>query len=92
MVIGPKSKEYDSIGGHPVATTRSRSPHFASAAEPSGWMMWVESMSLGNFALSTTSTRYPLRAKHIAAGDPAQRAPITITSYGFISLVLHVVP
>ena len=44
-------------------------------------MMCVDIVSLGNVALSTSSTRYPLRASSIAVGDPAQRAPTTIASY-----------
>jgi hypothetical protein len=37
-------------------------------------------VSLGNRALSSSSTRWPWRASSIAVGDPAQRAPITIAS------------
>jgi hypothetical protein len=37
-------------------------------------------VSLGNDARSTASTRYPLRASNIAVGEPAQRAPMTMTS------------
>src|SRR5207248_9136069 len=44
-------------------------------------MTWVDIVSLGNVALSTSNTVYPLRASNIAVGDPAQRAPTTITSY-----------
>jgi hypothetical protein len=68
------------MGGHPVAMSRSSNPQSRSAATPGGWMRCVEIVSLGNLDLSTTSTRYPRRASSIAVGDPAQRAPTTITS------------
>src|SRR4029078_9268011 len=42
--------------------------------------MWVEIVSLGNVARSTSRTRYPFRASSIAVGEPAQREPTTITS------------
>ena len=57
IVNGPKSNAYVSIGGHPVAVTRSSSPHRRSAAMPGGWIRCVEIVSLGNVARSTTSTR-----------------------------------
>src|SRR5688572_15941015 len=41
--------------------------------------MW----SLGKLARSTIRTRYPLRARSMAVGDPAQRPPTTIASYFF---------
>ena len=44
-------------------------------------MRCVDTVSLGNVARSTTSVRYPLRASNIATGDPAHRAPTTMTSY-----------
>ena len=37
--------------------------------------------SLGKAARSSSSTRCPRRASSMASGDPAQRAPTTITSY-----------
>ena len=40
-----------------------------------------ETVSLGNVARSTTSTRYPFRDRSIAVGEPAQRAPTMIVSY-----------
>jgi hypothetical protein len=57
MVNGPKSNEYVLIGGQPVAVTWSSSPQRRSAATPGPWIMWVDSVSLGNIARSTTSTR-----------------------------------
>ena len=42
--------------------------------------MWVDTVSLGNVARSTTRTRYPFRASSMAVGEPAQRAPTTIAS------------
>jgi hypothetical protein len=43
--------------------------------------MCVEIVSLGNVALSTNNTRYPLRASSMAVGEPAHRAPTMIASY-----------
>jgi hypothetical protein len=56
-VTGPKSNVYREIGGQPVAVTCSSSPHRRSASTPGGWMKWVDTVSLGNVARSTTSTR-----------------------------------
>src|SRR3954468_20485199 len=81
MVKKPKSKEYVSSGGQPVAVTASSRPHRRSAATPGAWIAWVESVSLGKVARSTSSTRWPARASSIAVGEPAQRAPTTIASY-----------
>src|SRR5215472_18873856 len=70
------------IGGQFVAARRSSRPHRFSAAEPAWWTKWLENaMSLGNTERSTSSTLYPLRASSRATGEPAQRAPTTITSY-----------
>src|SRR5687768_10197849 len=68
------------MGGHPVAFSRSRRPHLDRALTPSGCRMWVDTVSLGKVARSTTNTRYPCRASNIAAGEPAQRAPTTIAA------------
>ncbi len=88
-VNGPKSNAYVCIGGHPVAVSRSISPHRARAAAPSGCTTCEETVSLGNVARSITSTRYPFRARSIAVGDPAQRAPTMIASYAvFMSALL----
>ena len=38
-------------------------------------------VSLGNVALSTSRTLKPPRARSMAVGEPAQRAPTTIASY-----------
>ena len=46
--------------------------------------MWVDTVSLGKVARSTTRTRYPLRASSIAVGEPAQRAPTTIASNALV--------
>jgi hypothetical protein len=43
-------------------------------------MICVDTVSLGNIARSTTSTRYPARANSIAVDAPAHRAPTTIAS------------
>ena len=55
--MGPKSNEYVSIGGQPVALTASSRPQRCRAATPGAWMMCVDTVSLGNVARSTTSTR-----------------------------------
>ena len=57
MVTGPKSNEYRSTGGHPVATSRSSRPQRSSAAMPGGCTRCVDIVSLGNVALSTMRTR-----------------------------------
>ena len=46
--------------------------------------MWVDTVSLGKVARSTTRTRYPFRASNIAVGEPAQRAPTTIASNALV--------
>src|SRR4029078_4293083 len=51
-----------------------------SRATPSGKITWVDRVSLGNRALSTTATRQPPRARRMARQDPAQRAPTTTAS------------
>jgi hypothetical protein len=43
-------------------------------------MRWVDTVSLGKCARSTTRVLYPRRARSIAVGDPAQRAPTTMAS------------
>jgi hypothetical protein len=43
--------------------------------------MCVEIVSLGKEALSTTSTLNPRRARSMAVGEPAHRAPTIIASY-----------
>jgi hypothetical protein len=50
-------------------------------ATATGYTTCEETVSLGNVARSTTSTRYPFLAKSMAVGEPAQRAPKTIASY-----------
>jgi hypothetical protein len=62
------------MAGHPVAATSSSTPQRRSASTPGGWMIRVETVSLGNVDRSTSSTLYPLRARCMAVGDPAQRA------------------
>src|SRR5262245_41278388 len=43
--------------------------------------MCVEIVSLGQEALSTSSTLNPCRARSIAVGEPAHRAPTMMVSY-----------
>src|SRR4051812_18713128 len=64
----------------PVARTRSRTPSRESRLIAGAWKICVDSVSRGNVARSTTATRTPCRASSAASGDPAQRAPTTITS------------
>src|SRR5829696_174003 len=47
---------------------------------PEGCTPCVEAVSLGNRARSTTQTLIRARASRIASGEPAHRAPTTITS------------
>src|SRR5439155_1363938 len=63
----------------------SSRPQRASAATPGGCTTCVDTTSLGNIARSTISTRYPLRAKSMPVGEPAQRAPMMMASYGFMT-------
>src|SRR5829696_2365996 len=68
------------ISGAPLSTTASSSPHRASWTRPPRAMAWVESVSLGNVARSTTRTSSPWFASSMAVAAPAQRAPTTMTS------------
>jgi len=43
--------------------------------------MCVEIESLGKVALSTSRTLHPPRARSMAVGEPAHRAPMTMASY-----------
>src|SRR5688572_26707433 len=43
--------------------------------------MCVEIVSLGKVALSTSRTLNPRRARSMAVGEPAHRAPMTMASY-----------
>ena len=45
------------MGGQFVASSCSRMPQRASAATAGGWARCVDIVSLGNVALSTSSTR-----------------------------------
>jgi hypothetical protein len=69
------------VGGAPEATTRSSSPQRRSLATAGRCTWWLERVSLGKLARSTTSTLQPPRASSIAVDEPATRAPTTITSY-----------
>src|ERR1700738_4672430 len=62
------------------ASTRSSAPRRASCETPLGSSAWVESVSEGKRARSSTTTRLPARASTIAAADPAQRAPTMTAS------------
>jgi hypothetical protein len=69
------------MGGRPVAASLSRSHHRAIISAPWGHRMWVEIVSLGKVALSTSKTFKPRRARSMAVDEPAQRAPTIIASY-----------
>jgi len=50
--------------------------------DEAAWMMlWVEIVSLGNVARSTSSTRWPWCASSMAVVAPAHRAPTTMATY-----------
>jgi hypothetical protein len=53
----PTSNVTVRIGGQLDAVSLSSSPHRSSLATPGCQMMWVEMVSLGKEALSTSSTR-----------------------------------
>src|SRR5215204_1805115 len=55
-------------------------------------MKWVDIVSLGKAARSRSKTLYPLRASSMAVGEPAQRAPTTMTSYTGSPLSLIYLP
>jgi hypothetical protein len=46
-----------------------------------GQRMWVEIVSLGKVARSTSTTLNPRRARIMAVGEPAHRAPTMMASY-----------
>jgi hypothetical protein len=69
------------IGGAPVAASVPRRPHPARISAPWGHKICVEIVSLGKVALSTSSTLNPSRARSIAVGEPAHRAPTMRASY-----------
>src|SRR5436190_4463154 len=71
----------------PSPPTAAEAPQRSRAATADGWTTCVDTVSLGNVARSTIRTRYPLRAWSIAVGEPAQRAPTTITSCAALTSV-----
>jgi hypothetical protein len=52
----------------------------ASWTTPLREMEWVDSVSLGKWARSRTTTSWPMRARSNAVAPPAARAPTTTTS------------
>jgi hypothetical protein len=68
------------IGGAPVADSASRRPQRARISAPWGQRICVEIVSLGKVARSTSSTLNPPRARSMAAGEPAHRAPTMMAS------------
>ena len=77
--------------GVPVASTSSSSPQRFSWTTPPRDRAWVDKVSLGNCALSTSATSWPIRASSMAVEAPAARAPTTITSW-CRSLVVGMAP
>src|SRR3954453_8251144 len=69
------------IGGQLGGGARSSSPQRCRRATPGSWMKWLRKVSLGKAARSRRRTRYPLRARSMAVGEPAHRAPMMIASY-----------
>ena len=64
----PRSMLTVRIDGQLVVPTVSRSPQSLSLATPGSCSQWLETVSLGDEAWSTTSTRYPRRASSMAGG------------------------
>ena len=87
MTNGPKSIVNPESGGAPEAATRSNRPHCRSSAIAGTCSRCVDSTSLGNVARSSSSTRCPWRARSMAVGEPATRAPTTIASKSMGSTV-----
>src|SRR6185437_6378714 len=81
ITASPWTKRTSRVRGVPAASTASSTPHLASRATPGSCTWWVDRVSLGNVARSTTSTFRPRRASSIAVEAPATRAPTMITSY-----------
>ena len=65
----PWSKRTLRVGGVPAAMIASSRPQRASLATPGTCTWWVDSVSLGNVARSTTSTFSPARASSSAVAD-----------------------
>jgi hypothetical protein len=76
----PWSKRTLRVGGVPAAMIASSTPQRASLATPGTCTWWVDRVSLGNAARSTTSTFSPALASGSAVAEPATRAPTMITS------------
>src|SRR5579864_3273270 len=81
METPPKSKVSSGSGAQPRRVSRLRRPQDSSRATPRCQRKWVDSVSLGNSARSTSATRQPRCARSIASDAPAQRAPTMATSY-----------
>ena len=73
-------KETSRRAGAPDASTPSSRPHRWSCTTPLRAIAWVDSVSAGNVARSTSTTSWPARASSRAVAAPAQRAPTTTTS------------
>jgi hypothetical protein len=68
------------MAGAPLFTTSSRRPQRRSWTTPLRAIEWVDTVSLGNDAWSTTTTSCPRRASSMAVADPATRPPTITTS------------
>src|SRR5688572_13783854 len=67
------------------------SPQRPRISAPWGHRMCVEIVSLGKVDLSTTRTLNPRRARSMAVGEPAHRAPMTMASY-IVNLRVQTLP
>jgi hypothetical protein len=67
-------------GGGAAVQDLLEQPQRRSWTTPLRAIEWVETVSLGNDARSTTATSWPRRANSIAVADPATRPPTTTTS------------
>ena len=93
----PTAKVTSRIAGAPVASTRSSRPQRASWTTPPRAIAWVDRVSLGSCARSSTAASCPRAASSRAVAEPATRAPTTTTSctlvreavMGYLALALH---
>jgi hypothetical protein len=73
--LGVEEGDRDALRGHGILQVAR-----VADERPPGPKFLCRDRVTGNLALSTRSTLYPRRAKSIAVGAPAQRAPTTMTS------------
>ena len=68
-------------GGAPLSSTSPSGPHRDSWTTPPRTSEWVEVVSLGSRARSSSRTSWPARASSMAVAAPAARDPTTMTSW-----------